>query len=130
MFGIRYIKVTPTTHVMQYRSGTVVREGAGLAFFCFAPTSEIVQIPLASTDVPFVFNEVTADFQDVTIQGELTYRIKQPVELAALLDFSVDRQGRYRSDDPSKLGDRLIHTSQILARAFHAKTRTARIAGQ
>ena len=29
--------------------------------------------------------------------------------------------GRYRSDDPSKLGDRLIHASQILARAFTQK---------
>ena len=121
MFGIRYIKVTPTTHVMQYRRGKVVRQGAGLSFFYFAPTSEIVQVPLASTDMPFVFNEVTADFQDVTIQGELTYRIQQPVKIATLLDFSVDRAGRYCSDDPSKLGDRLIHSSQILARAFTQK---------
>ena len=121
MFGIRYIKVTPTTHVMQYRRGAVARHGAGLSFFYFAPTSEIVQVPLASADIPFVFNEVTVDFQDVTIQGELTYHIKLPVELATLLDFSVDRQGRYRSDDPTKLGDRLIHASQILARAFTQK---------
>jgi hypothetical protein len=99
----------------------LVREGAGLSLFYFSPTSIIVQVPLASTDVPFVFNEVTADFQDATIQGELTYRVAQPVELATLLDFSVDAAGRYRSDDPSKLNDRLIHASQILARAFTQK---------
>lgn len=121
MFGIRFIKVSPTTHVMQYRRGTLVREGAGLSFFYFAPTSVIVQVPLASIDVPFVFNEVTADFQDVTIQGQLTYRVNKPIELAALLDFSLDVTGRYRSDDPSKLNDRLIHASQILARAFTQK---------
>jgi hypothetical protein len=68
--------------------------------------------------VPFIFNEVTADFQDVTIQGELNYRVQRPVELASLLDFSVDGRGQYRSDDPSKLGDRLLHATQILARAF------------
>lgn len=34
-----------------------------MSFFYYAPTSVIVYIPLASTDVPFVFNEVTADFQ-------------------------------------------------------------------
>lgn len=123
MFGIRYIKVSPTTHVMQYHRGKLVRQGAGLSFFCFAPTTSIVQVPLASTDVPFVFNEVTADFQDVTIQGELTYRVTSPDELAALLDFSVDGVGRYRSDDPSKLSDRLIHAVQILARAFTQKRR-------
>ena len=117
MIGIRYIKVPPTTYVMQYRRGSLVREGAGLSFFYFAPASVIVQIPVASTDVPFVFNEVTEDFQDATIQGELTYRVTNPVELATLLDFSVDAAGRFGSDDPSKLNDRLIHA----CRRFHAQ---------
>jgi len=123
MFGIKYIKAPPTTHIIQYSRGSVVREGAGLSLFYFAPTSVIVQIPLASTDVPFVFNEVTADFQDATIQGEITYRVAKPVQLATLLDFSLDAKGRYRSDDPSKLNDRLVHASQILARAFTQKHR-------
>jgi hypothetical protein len=121
MLGIRYIKVSPTTHVVQYRRGKVVREGAGLSFFYFAPNSVIVQVPLASRDVPFVFNEITADFQDATIQGELAYRVAKPLELAALLDYSVDAAGRHRSDDPAKLHDRLIHGVQILARGFTQK---------
>jgi len=118
MFGIRYVKVSPTTHVIQYRSGKTVRSGAGLSFFYFAPTSELVQVPLASADVPFVFNEVTADFQDATIQGELTYRVQNPQKLSSLLDFGVDRFGRYRSNDPEKLSDRLVRAAQILARTF------------
>jgi hypothetical protein len=103
---------------MQFKSGKVVRQGAGLSFVYFAPTSTIVQVPLASVDVPFAFNEVTADFQDVTVQGDLTYRIAKPVELSKLLDYSVDAHGRSRSDDPSKLNDRLVHAVQILTRAF------------
>ena len=77
MFGIRYVKVPPTTYIMQFRSGKIVRSGAGLSFFYFAPNSDLVKVPLATADVPFVFNEVTADFQDATIQGELTYRIQR-----------------------------------------------------
>ena len=61
-----------------------------MSFFYFAPATELVKIPLTSTDVPFVFNEVTADFQDATIQGELTYRIGDPKQVASLLDFSID----------------------------------------
>ena len=118
MLGFRYLKTPPTTHLMQFRSGTVKRQGAGLAFWYFAPTSEIVQVPLASVDVPFVFNEATADFQDATIQGELTYRITDPQRLSRSLDYSVDHRGRYRSDDPTKLNDRLIHAAQISARSF------------
>jgi hypothetical protein len=33
MFGIKFIKVQPTTYLLQYRGGKVVREGLGLSFF-------------------------------------------------------------------------------------------------
>lgn len=121
MLGIRYFKAGPTTHVLHYRQGQLVHEGAGLSFWYFAPTSVIAQVPISSRDVPFVFNEVTSDFQDVTLQGELTCRIRDPKKVAALLDFTIDAHGRYRSEDPSKLNDRLIHAAQILARSFTQK---------
>jgi len=118
MFGIRYVKAAPTTHTMLFRNGKVVREGAGISFFYYAPVSMLVQIPLSSIDVPFVFKEVTSDFQDATLQGELTFRVTSPSKLSQLLDYSVDPRGRYKTDDPGKLNDRLIHTTQTLARAF------------
>jgi len=115
---ISFIKVPPTTYVLQYKHGTVKRQGAGLSFVYYAPTSTIVAIPMASADVPFVFQEATADFQSVTIQGQLTYRVGDPTRLASLLDFSVDKHGRYYSEDPRKLSERLIHILQSLTRAI------------
>jgi hypothetical protein len=72
VFGIRYLKAGPTTQVIQYVDGKPRREGPGLSFFYFAPRSVIVQVPLSSMDAPFVFAEVSADFQNVTIQGRST----------------------------------------------------------
>lgn len=118
MFGIRFVKAPPTTYVMRYSGGQLRQEGAGLTFFCFGPFSEIVLVPIGSTDVPFIFQEVTGDFQEATIQGQLTYRIQDPRRVASLLDFSVNAWGQYRSEDPGKLSDRLIHATQILTRAF------------
>ncbi len=118
MLGIRFLQAAPTTYVLVYRGGKIVRQGAGLSFFYFGPFSEIVQVPIASTDVPFVFNEVSCDFQEVTVQGQLTYRIEDPQKVASLLDFSVKTNGQYRSDDPEKLRDRLTHVAQILTRSF------------
>lgn len=118
MLGFRYLKTTPTTHVMQYKNGSLVRQGAGLSFFYFAPSSVVVRIPLASVGVPFVFNEVTSDFQEATIQGDIIYRVTEPERLANMLDHSVDAAGRYQSDDPGKLNDRLVHAAQISAREF------------
>lgn len=111
------MKAAPTSYVMQFQDGKVRREGAGLSFFYWKPTATLVSVPLASADVPFAFNEVTRDFQAVTLQGQLTYRVAEPRKLASLLDYSVTPSGRYRSDDPEKLADRLVQVAQVRARA-------------
>jgi len=114
---LNFMKVPPTTYVLQFKRGKVKREGIGLSFIYSVPTSTIVAIPVASADVPFVFQEATADFQSVTIQGQLTYRVADPKRLATLLDYSVDKRRVYCSDDPRKLPERLVHTMQTLTRA-------------
>lgn len=113
---LAYLKTSPTTYVLHYQRGRLRRQGTGLAFWYLRPASTIVAVPVASRDVPFVFNETTADFQAVTIQGQLTYRVAEPARLAALLDFSVGANGRYLTDDPDKLPERLVHAAQTLAR--------------
>jgi regulator of protease activity HflC (stomatin/prohibitin superfamily) len=115
---LNFIKVPPTTYLLQFKRGKIKREGVGLSFIYYAPTSTIVTIPLGSADVPFVFQEATADFQAVTIQGQLTYRVADPKRLASLLDFSVDTRRAYCSDDPRKLPERLVHIMQTLTRAI------------
>jgi hypothetical protein len=118
MFGVRFIKVQPTTYLLQYRHGSIVREGSGLAFFYYGPTSSLVAVPVASTDTPFIFQETTADFQNVTIQGQVTYRVGEPKRLAGLLNYTLARDGEtYVSDDPDKLSERVIHVINVLARA-------------
>lgn len=114
---LEYMKASPTTYLLHYSGGWLRREGAGLSFFYWAPGSTLVAVPLASSDMPFAFAEVTADFQQVTVQGRLTYRIARPKELAGLLDYSITPKGSYKSDDPDKLSERLVQATQTLARA-------------
>lgn len=117
MFGIRFIKVEPTDFVLQFSRGKIKREGAGLAFFYFAPTTSLVRVPIGSVDVPFIFEEVTADFQEITIQGQLTYRVSEPKKLAQLMNFTLAAKGKdYASDDPQKLAQRLINHARVLTR--------------
>ena len=118
MFGIRFIKVQPTTYLIQYQGGRAVREGVGLAFFYYSPTTSLVAVPIASTDAPFIFEEVTADFQTVTIQGQVTYRVADAKKLAALMNFTLNGHGQdYASDEPQKLPQRVINVINVLARS-------------
>ena len=119
MFGFQYIKATPSQFIMHYRGGKLRRSGTGLAFFYFRPSSSIVVVPIGSADVPFIFNEISADFQAITVQGQLTYRAQDPQRLASLLNYTVSggAQVAYISDDPQKLPQRLINLLQVLVRA-------------
>jgi len=118
MFGIKFIKVQPTTYLLQYRGGRIVREGVGLSFFYYSPTTSLVAIPVGSTDVPFIFEEPTADYQTVTIQGQVTYRVADARKLASLLNFTLAADGNtYVSDDPIKLPQRVINLVHVQARA-------------
>jgi hypothetical protein len=111
-----YLKASPTTYLLHYSGGRLKRQGPGLSFFYYRPSSVLIAVPLASTDLPFAFSEITADFQQVTVQGRLVYRIADPARASSLLDFSITPSGAHRSDDPSKLGDRLVQAAQTLAR--------------
>ncbi len=112
MLGIKYIKFDAMTYVMHYVNGKLSKEGRGLAFFYFAPKSSIVAIPVASNDIPFVFNESTADYQTVAIQGQITYQVTNPQQLAETLDFSVNTKGNYKKNDFDKIPQRLSNEAQ------------------
>lgn len=131
MFGIRFIKVEPTEFLLQFKRGKVIREGAGLSFFYFAPTTSLVRIPVGSADVPFIFVEVTADFQQVTVQGQLTYRVAEAGKLSQLLNFTLAANGKdYASDDPKKLPQRLVNHVQVLTQASLKSLRLREALGQ
>jgi regulator of protease activity HflC (stomatin/prohibitin superfamily) len=117
MLGFRFIKTQPTQYVIEYRNGRARREGAGLAFWYFAPSSSIVVVPTASVNEPFIFPEVTADFQEVTVQGTITFRVADPRRTAMLLNFTLGTKGTYVSEDPQKLSQRLIQQVQVAMRA-------------
>lgn len=55
MFGIKFVKFQPSEYVLKYKNGRIVKEGAGISFFYYAPTTAITVIPLQSMDVPFIF---------------------------------------------------------------------------
>jgi hypothetical protein len=106
MLGIEFKKAPPTVHVILHESGKLRKQGPGLSFWYFAPVSTVSDVPLTSRDVPFVFTETTFDFQELMVQGQLTYKISAPETAAQALDFSVDRHGKYLADIDSNKGRR------------------------
>jgi hypothetical protein len=115
MLGFRFIKADPTTYLMAFRNGKPVRQGVGLSHFYYAPTTNLVAVPIASREQPFIFEKVTADFQTVTVQGQVSFRVTEPLKTAAMLNFAVKGDGRtFESDDPQKLAPRVVAAIEVI----------------
>ncbi|CAM4488738.1 SPFH domain-containing protein [Paenibacillus xylanexedens] len=117
MFGFRFAKFQPSEYVMKVKNGEVQRQGVGLSFYYYEPTTSVVVLPVSSVDVPFMFEEITADYQTVTVQGQLSYRIVDYLKITQSLNYTYNlRKNRYISDDPGKLDQRVITTAKVLTK--------------
>jgi regulator of protease activity HflC (stomatin/prohibitin superfamily) len=118
MLPIAFFKAEPHEYILAYRNGRIAHQGAGRSFWYWKPSTSIVLVPLATKDALFMLNETTGNFQSVSIQGQITYRITDPVTLSQLMNFTVI-QGthQYQSDDPDQLDQRVINLMQAQIRA-------------
>ena len=117
MFGIKFVKFEPGTFIFRLKAGIVVQKGEGLSFWYFVPRTSLIAVPTGSSDVPFIFGETTIDFQEISIQGQITFRISDPEKTAKLLNYGLDaKTHQYLSDDPDKLSQRLINSVQVITK--------------
>lgn len=114
---IKYFKGEPNTYVIRYRNGKIRQHGEGLTFWYWPYNTSIATIPVVSQDAPFIFHESTKDYQEISIQGTLSYRLINPLESAKFLDFTISpKTRRYISKDIEKL-------IQLVVNAVQANTR-------
>jgi SPFH domain / Band 7 family len=110
---IKYFKGEPSTHVIRYRNGKIVASGDGANFWYMPLNTSVATVPIVSQEAQFLFTETTANYQAVSIQGTVTYRITDPLLVASRLNFTIDpRTSRFSSEDPDKLVQRIVNLVQ------------------
>lgn len=62
----------------------------GAAFFFRPLSTSVAEIPTDDREQTFVFTGRSADFQDVAVQGVVTFRVTDPEVLASRVDFSIE----------------------------------------
>jgi regulator of protease activity HflC (stomatin/prohibitin superfamily) len=93
---LRHARVNPTSHLLLARRGRVVRSGRGLSVWFRPLTDSVAEIPVDDRDLALMIRGRSADYQDVTVTGVLTYRVLDPELLAKRVDFALDpKTGRY-----------------------------------
>lgn len=113
----RYYKGDPNAFILAFRKGRVVRRGAGISFWFLPMHTTVARVPTVATDAPFLIRETTRDYQEISVQGTLTYRIADPELTATRLDYTViGASNVYRSEDPTRLVERIVNAAQARLR--------------
>ncbi|WNO76332.1 SPFH domain-containing protein [Streptomyces sp. AM8-1-1] len=122
-FGWRHLRSAPTAHVRHHRRGELVHDGPGLSFWYRALTAALCEIPVDDREESMAFHARTADFQDVSVQAAVTYRIGEPSTAASRLDFSIDPDtGVWRGAPLEQISTLLTETAQQHALDVLART--------
>ncbi|MFF7333574.1 SPFH domain-containing protein [Streptomyces sp. NPDC090306] len=125
-FGWRHLRGAPTAHIRHHRAGTLAHDGTGLSFWYRALSSTLSEIPVDDRELTMTFHARTSDFQDVSVQATVTYRVSDPAVAAARIDFSVDPDtGVWRGAPLEQLGTLLTETAQQHALEVLARTSLA-----
>jgi regulator of protease activity HflC (stomatin/prohibitin superfamily) len=112
----RHLRSEPSFHVLRYRRGKLVDSGRGLSFWFLPINTSIAEIPIGDRELPFLFHGRSRDYQDVTVQGTVIYRVTQPEVLGERLDFSIDLQrGTFLKDPLDQLANVFTGAAQQIA---------------
>ena len=87
---VRHLRGAATTYVQHVRSGRIVHEGVGAAFWFRPQTAVLSEVPVDDRELPLLVRAWTADFQEVLVHGTLTFRFGAPALAAARIDFGLD----------------------------------------
>lgn len=134
--GIKYKKFEPTEYVIKVKKGEIVQKGLGLSFFYNTLTTSMIVVPATAFDAPFAFDGImTSDFQDVSVQGDISYTISDYEKAARMVDFSYKNTKKENqtalAEAKQKMAKRMINLAKVYATKFMSTrdVRTAMISG-
>jgi regulator of protease activity HflC (stomatin/prohibitin superfamily) len=109
-------------YVIRYKKGRVRQSGRGLVFFFRPETASIAEIPIDDREMAIFVKGRSSDFQDVVVQGTLSWRVAQPELLAERVDFTISlRSGEYLREPLERIETRLTGVVNQVALQYLAE---------
>lgn len=100
-------------YVLHYHGQELVHSGRGLAIWVWPLSESVAEVPVDDRDLMLAVHGRTSDYQDVTVQGVVTYRVTEPERLAQRVDFAIDlRTGQYAREPITRIEALLSQLAQ------------------
>ena len=90
---VRHLQASPTSHIRRLKRGKVVADGVGQSFWFRPLGAAISEIPTEEIENSMLFRARSSDFQEVSVQATITFRIANPALAAARIDFLISAPG-------------------------------------
>ena len=120
---VRHLRAESSAHVLHFRRGRLARSGRGLSFWFSPMSASIAEVPVDEREVPLALQARTSDYQDVSVQGVITYRVVDPEALAQRIDFTIDNaRGVHLKRPLENLALLIAQLAQQHASAWISKT--------
>lgn len=121
LLPIRRLRAEPNQHILHYRSGRLVRRGAGLAYWFNPLSAAVAQVPVEDCETTFLLQERSSDFQEIKVQCTLTYRIVDAEKAAARFNFAIStRSGAWLEQPLERLANLWSQRALQPARSYLA----------
>ncbi len=86
---IKHLRAEPNQFILHYANGKLTKKGVGLAYWFNPLSASIACVPVEDLVTTTILKERTSDFQLVSVQLTLTYRIVDPEKAAMRVNFGI-----------------------------------------
>jgi regulator of protease activity HflC (stomatin/prohibitin superfamily) len=108
-FGLfSQLRSESSSHVIRFRNGHSAQSGRGITFWFWPENASISELPMDDREMSLFVKGRSKDFQDVGVQGTITWHVLDPELLAQRVDFSIAlTSGAHRSEPLQRIENRL-----------------------
>jgi regulator of protease activity HflC (stomatin/prohibitin superfamily) len=109
-------------HILRFRNGELRQSGRGLMFWFVPANASLAEVPLDDREMTLFVKGRSADFQDVSVQGLIGWRIAQPELAAQRLDFTIEpRRGIWNARPLESIETRMSGIASQVALDYLAR---------
>jgi regulator of protease activity HflC (stomatin/prohibitin superfamily) len=112
---VTHLRSTATMHVLHRSRGRIRHDGPGAAFWFRPMSAAISEVPVDDREQPVLITVRTADLQQVSAPGTVTYRFVDPALAATHVDFSVGLTTGAWAETPLETVGSAIHGATAAA---------------
>ncbi len=112
----RHVRSESSSYLVFHRRGQRVKAGRGLAFWFRPLVASLAEVPLDDRELSVLLHGRTADYQEVSVTADLTWRVVDPELAASRVDFTLDLgTGDHQEQPLEKIANRLTEQARQAA---------------